>query len=80
MQLSNDQINKLLLLVASSEPDDLDCDGCFEQIAVFAEAELLDREVPEAMNVIKHHLTQCHCCEDEFNALLEGLRALEVTE
>lgn len=76
MSLTSEQIQKLIQLVASAEADEIDCDGCFEKIAEFAEMELVAKEIPEAQSVIRQHLKQCPCCEDEFNALLDGLRAL----
>ena len=77
MPLSKEQVASLIGMVASGEPDELDCDGCFEQLAVFAETQLTSREIPEALLAIETHLQQCACCQDEFNALMEGLRALE---
>ena len=77
MPITEAQIKNLLAMVASSEPDDLDCDGCFEQLAMFAEAKLMSREIPEALRAVQAHLEQCACCQDEYNALLEGLHALE---
>ena len=76
MGLSTEQVSKLLSLVTSAETDDIDCDGCFEHLAQFAEIELTSREVPDALQVVQQHLDQCHCCQDEYQALLEGLRAL----
>ncbi len=62
-----------------AEPDRLDCDGCYEQWEEFAELELNRREIPDALRAIEVHLRQCHCCRDEYEALLEGLRALAQT-
>ena len=76
MPLTNKQISNLLGMVASGEPDRLDCDGCFEQLAEFAEIHLTSREIPEALRAVETHLRQCACCREEFDALLEGLRAL----
>ena len=80
MALSNDQIAKLLTLVGTAETDELDCGGCFDHMSQFAEAELLNREIPEALRAIEKHLDQCPCCQDEYNALLEGLREIEDSE
>ncbi len=77
MQLSKEQITTLLELVASVEPDDLDCDGCLSHLAEFAEVELERREIPDALKAVERHLEQCLCCKDEYNTLLDGLRALE---
>ena len=77
MPLAADQISSLLGMIAASEPDSLDCDGCLAQVAEFAEAELLSLDIPDAVRAVETHLKQCPCCRDEYNALLEGLRALE---
>ena len=77
MPLSTEQLSTLLGMITTSEPDSLDCDGCSEHLAEFAEAELTSREIPEAIRTVEIHLRQCACCKDEYNALLEGLRALE---
>ena len=77
MPLTNEQIRSLLGMIAASEADSMECDGCHEQLAEFAETMLAAREVPEALQAVEVHLRQCRCCNDEFNALLEGLRALE---
>ncbi|TWT48228.1 hypothetical protein KOR42_40190 [Thalassoglobus neptunius] len=77
MPLSEEQIAKLLGMVAASEADCIDCDKCFDHLAEFAEAELTHREIPDAMKHIQVHLEQCPCCHDEFTALMTALRTLE---
>lgn len=77
MPLSESQIAKLLKLVAQSRADKLDCDGCFEHLAEFAETKLAQREIPEALTEVETHLEQCPCCRQEFQTLLEGLQSLE---
>ena len=77
MSLSREQVSSLLDMVGSVESDELDCDGCFGQIAEFADLYLSQQEIPEAMQAVERHLQQCLCCRDEFNALLKGLQAIE---
>ena len=77
MSLSKDQITTLLSLVTSADSDKLDCDGCFEHLAEFAELNLADKEIPEAMAAVVRHLEQCVCCQDEYNGLLVALKELE---
>ena len=77
MSLSKDQITNLLGMVHSAEADELDCDGCFGQIAEFADLHLSGQEIPAALRVVETHLQQCACCKDEYNALLKGLRAID---
>lgn len=77
MTISNEQTKSLLSFIASSKLDELDCDSCFDHMAEFVEQELAGAEIPEALQKVQRHLAQCACCNDEHNALLEGLRALE---
>ena len=77
MSLTNEQINSLIDQVVGTEPDELDCDGCFAQLAEFADRELSNLAIPQALKVVETHLAQCTCCRDEYAALLEGLRALD---
>ncbi len=77
MPLSEQQVAKLLQLVGDSRTDGLDCDGCFEHLAEFAEVSLMCREIPEALQAIEIHLEQCPCCHSEFQALREALLSLD---
>ena len=77
MSLSNEPISDLLKQVVTTESDELDCDGCFVQLAEFAERELANLAIPAALKAVESHLEQCTCCKDEYDPLLEGLRALE---
>ena len=80
MALTDDQIKVMLDIVASSHPDQLDCDGCFEQIAEFAETELAGKSLSDAMNAVKVHLENCPCCQDEYETLLTALRGANETD
>ncbi len=73
MKLDNEQTKKLLQMVATSMPDAIDCDGCFEHLAEFVDHELLGSEIPEALEKVKRHIDQCLCCYDEYDALLQAL-------
>jgi predicted anti-sigma-YlaC factor YlaD len=76
MPLTAPQFTSLIDMIATAEPDDMDCDECFGQVAEYAEMKLSQQGVPEGMQAIERHLQQCPCCRDEYNALLEGMRAL----
>lgn len=76
MPLSKKEVATLLGMVAGTETDTMDCDGCFQHMAEFAELELAGREIPDALKAIQRHLEQCPCCKDEFSALVVGLNAL----
>lgn len=77
MSLTREQIDKLLQLVSSTQDDSLDCDGCLENIAEFADTQLAHRPLSEVLQSVETHLRSCPCCADEYQALLDALRALE---
>lgn len=77
MDLSRTQVTTLLGLVASTKDDGVDCEGCFGQIAEFADAQLTGKPLPDALVAVQTHLEQCPCCADEYRALLDGLKGLE---
>ena len=77
MSLSPEQIKNLIDLVATAKDDQLDCDGCLEHIAEFAEAHLAGRSVSAALDSVRLHLESCGCCQDEYEALLAALGTLE---
>lgn len=77
MGISQEQVKRLVQLVAEVRDDQLDCDGCFAQIAEFAEIQLAGESIPAAMQAIEIHLHNCGCCRDEFETLLKALQGLE---
>jgi hypothetical protein len=78
MKLDAKQIAELIQLTATARSEDtIGCNGCFELMDQFAQAELEGRDVPEALEVVRVHLEQCKCCRDEYDALLTALREIE---
>jgi len=77
MKLSPDQIRRLLKLVAAVESDPIDCDSCYDQVAEFAEAEIVGAEIPQALHSVQVHRSQCGCCNAEYESLIDGLRGLQ---
>ena len=78
MKLTIEQTKTLLNYIASCKTDDIDCDACFEHMAEFVEHELLGSEISQALLQVERHVDQCPCCDDEHNALVEALQAIEV--
>lgn len=77
MSLSKDDIDKLLKLIATAQDDSLDCGNCLDHIAEFAEANLSGRPLPEALQAVRTHIDSCHCCQEEYEALLAALQSIE---
>lgn len=77
MAISHSEVINLLTSIAIAVPDQLDCDGCFEMIAEFAEAELRGDELSMSLQNVQLHLHQCSCCAYEYETLLEAIREAE---
>lgn len=80
MLLSKDQIAKLLNLIASTQSTKLDCDGCLEHVAQYADDRLAGHDLCEAMRDVESHLADCPCCQHEFESFLEALRGMEACD
>ncbi len=75
MAISYTQVQELLSAISLVVPDQLDCDGCFELMAEFAESERRGDQLSDALEAVVVHLKQCPCCAYEYEALLEAVRA-----
>jgi hypothetical protein len=76
-QLTTQQIQTLVGLIVTTQPDELSCEGCFGQIGEFAEKALEGRKLSAGMQTIQRHLQQCPCCAGEYEALLDALKEIE---
>ena len=77
MKLSYQQICNLIELTFTTVDDSLGCDGCLDLMDQFAQAELDDTLMPDAMEAVRIHLDQCKCCKDEYEALMIALREVQ---
>jgi len=69
-------IKQIVRGVATTRSDEIGCDECFDQVDQFAEMVLVGKNAAEALPLVQDHLTRCGDCREEFEALLETLRAL----
>jgi hypothetical protein len=77
MSLSKEEINDLMRLVGLTRDDEIDCERCLALVAEFAERELAGRSVPAGLEAVAHHLSICAECCEEYEALLQALRAMD---
>lgn len=75
--LDEQMLEGMLRGVISTRDDEIGCDECFERLDQFTELVLAGEEIPEAMELVEDHLNRCRDCREEFEALLEALRAVE---
>lgn len=77
MSLSKKQVSSLVQLVASATPDEMDCDGCLDHVAEFAETQLAGLPIQSAMAEVQNHLQNCPCCQNEFELFLNALSGMD---
>jgi bacterioferritin-associated ferredoxin len=77
MSLSKEEINNLMRLVGLTKDDEIDCGRCLTLVAEFAERELAGRSIPAGLEAVAQHLSICGECREEFEALIQALKATD---
>ncbi len=62
--------------IMSTRPDEIGCEECFAEMDQFVELTLAGKNAAEAMPLVQDHLDRCRNCREEYEALLEAVRAL----
>jgi len=68
---------QLVQMVAHTNPDEIGCSECFSELDRFVELVREGKPAEELMPHVKDHLDRCGDCREEYEALLEALRAIE---
>lgn len=76
MKLSSETIQKLMNAVKSTRDQELDCGHCYDELDRFIEMKLSGKNAAEAMPLVQEHLDRCPPCREEYEVLLEALKAL----
>lgn len=79
MKLTKEHLLNLIQAAFKSSPNEIGCDDCFDKLHRFAELKLEGKSAEEAMPLVKDHLNRCGECEEEFEVLLEALKAEQST-
>ena len=77
MSLSREQIAELLRLIGLTRDEEIDCERCLALVAEFAERKLVGQSVPAGLEAVAHHLSVCAECCEEYEALLQALKAMD---
>ncbi|MGE5844676.1 MAG: hypothetical protein ACM32K_07215 [Syntrophaceae bacterium] len=80
MALKDDQIRTLVRALILTREHEIDCSECLDTVAEFAERELAGRPIPDALEAVRHHLTRCGECRDEYEALFTALKRMREQE
>ena len=80
MALSDDQVRALVRALSITREHEIDCSECLDMVAEFAERELVRRPIPDALETVRHHLTRCGECREEYEALFTALKRMQEQE
>jgi len=73
--LDLETVKRMARGIATTHPDEIGCAECFEQMDQFVDLTLEGKNAGEALPLVQDHLKRCRNCREEYEALLEALRA-----
>jgi hypothetical protein len=76
MKLTQDIIKKMMRSIQSTREQELTCGACYDEVDRFVELELSGKNAAEAMPLVQEHLDRCGTCLEEYEALLEAIKAM----
>ena len=76
MKLTQEIIKKMMRSIQSTRENELTCGACYDEVDRFVELELSGKNAAEAMPLVQEHLNRCGACREEYEALLEALKAM----
>ncbi len=68
-------IAAMVQMVAATQPVEIGCDDCFEQLDRFAELTRAGQSAADVLPLVQQHLEHCIDCREEFEGLLAALTA-----
>ena len=76
MKLDQVKLKNIVRAIANTHSHEVSCADCFAQLDAFAELVLAGKDAAAALPLVQEHLLHCRDCREEFEALLDALRAL----
>jgi hypothetical protein len=80
MFLDDKQLRALLLALADTHADEIDCEQCLVFIGEYSELRAGGRPLPEVLASVEAHLRLCLSCREECQALIGLLRENQAEE
>jgi hypothetical protein len=80
MALRPEHAKALIAKVMDTRDQEMTCDECVADLAVFVEVQLTGKTLSAALQAVHEHLERCHDCADEYHILHEALAALAEEE
>ena len=78
MKIQHETLRMIVHKISITRPEEIECDTCYQELNRFADMLLQGEEPSIVMPLVQHHLEMCNSCGEEFQALLDALKAAEV--
>jgi hypothetical protein len=69
------KLKKLIRMIVATRDTEIGCAECFEELDRFVEMVLDGKNADEALPLVRHHLDLCGDCLEEYEVLMEAIRA-----
>jgi len=76
MKLTQEIIKKMMHSIQLTREQELTCGACFDEVDRFVELELSGKNAAEAMPLVQEHLERCGNCKEEYEALMDAIKAM----
>ncbi len=76
MEVTAENIHKIVRNILSTQDDEIGCADCFTVLDRFLELKLAGKNAGEVMPLVEDHLQRCIDCHEEYEAVMQALRAL----
>ncbi len=73
MEPTREQLAALARQLASTAPEEIDCEAVLDRVATFLQARQSDEALPPELDASGQHLEVCPSCLEEFHALLRAV-------
>jgi len=75
--LTSGQVGSIVKMLSLTRDREFNCGECLQHVSEFAECQLANKPVDEAIACVEQHLAICPECREEYEALLKILQAGE---
>jgi hypothetical protein len=75
-ELDAEALTRLVRCIVNTRSNEIACEQAFENFDRFVELSLAGTDPSEVLPLVHHHLENCDCCREEYNALLHAMEAI----
>ena len=77
MNIETETLTTILKILSLTENEEIGCEDCFQEMDRFVEMLHAGQDPTEVMPLVQQHLEICHCCHEEFDALLAAMKGID---